>query len=77
MSTKVDTYWSWETQPAVVVDYGEFFRGLLLEDGDDKWESVTERDVVDWFKEGQELTKEKFEEVFGVIGSTLPPIPQA
>lgn len=43
MSTKVDTYWSWEEQPAVVADYGEFFRGLLLEDGDDKWESVTER----------------------------------
>ena len=77
MSGKVDTYWSWETQPAVVVDYGEFLRGLLLEDGDDKWESVTEREVVDWFKEGQELTKEKFEEVFGVIGSTLPPIPPA
>ena len=49
----------------------------MLEDGDDEWESVTEREVVDWFKEGQELTKEKFEEVFGVIGSTLPPIPPA
>ena len=28
MAVDVDTYWCWEDQPAVIVDYGNFFGGF-------------------------------------------------
>ena len=74
MAVKVDTYWRWEGQPAVIVDYGNHFGGLLLKEGADSWTRVTERDVVDWFKEGQEMARDEFEESFGKIGVSLPRI---
>ena len=74
MTVNVDTYWRWEGRPAVIVDYGKHFGGLLRREGADSWTRVTERDVVDWFKEGQEMTRDEFEESFGKIGVSLPHI---
>ena len=33
MTINIDTYWCWEDQPAVIVDYGNFFGGFLLREG--------------------------------------------
>ena len=77
MAINVDTYWCWEDQPAVIVDYGNFFGGFLLREGSDEWKRLTEREDVDWFKEGREMTKDDFEESFGEVGVRLPRIPSA
>ena len=77
MAVDVDTYWCWEGQPGIICDYGKFFGGLLLKEGTDRWTRVTERDVVEWFKEGQEMTRDEFEDSFGKFGISLPPIPSA
>ena len=77
MAIEVDTYWCWEGQPAIICDYGKFFGGFLLNKDTNTWTRVTERDVVDWFKDGREMTKEEFEESFGEVGVRLPRIPSA
>jgi len=71
---KVRSYWSWEENPAVIVDYGDGFSGGLYLEGED-WEEVTELEVIQWFKSGEELSKASFEERFGDIGGSLPPLP--
>ena len=74
---RIDSYWSWEDQPAVLVNYeNDNFGGLLLEDGSPNWSQVTEYDVVQWFKEGGDIPQPEFESRFGVIGEDLPPLPQ-
>ncbi len=49
----------------------------MLNEGTARWTRVTERDVVEWFKERQEMTRDEFEGCFGKFGGSLPPIPGA
>ena len=75
MST-IDSYWKYEGRPAVLVDYGDdSCGGFYLQEDALAWEKVTEWDVVQWFKDGGELTKSEFEELFGEVGADLPVLP--
>ena len=72
MST-IDSYWKYEGRPAVLVDYGDdSCGGFYLQEDALAWEKVTEWDVVQWFKDGGELTKSEFEELFGKIEVDIP-----
>ena len=75
MST-IDSYWKYEGRPAVLVDYGDdSCGGFYLQEDALAWGKVTEWDVVQWFKDGGELTKSEFEELFGEVGADLPVLP--
>jgi hypothetical protein len=75
MST-IDSYWKYESRPAVLVDYGDdSVGGFYLPEGSMAWEKVTEWDVVQWFKDGGELSQLDFENLFGKIGIDLPSLP--
>ena len=75
MST-IDSYWKYENRPAVLVDYGDdSVGGFYLQEGAIAWEKVTEWDVVQWFKDGVELSDSDFENLFGKIGVDLPSLP--
>ena len=75
MST-IDSYWKYENRPAVLVDYGDdSVGGFYLQEGAMAWEKVTEWDVVQWFKDGGELSQLNFENLFGKIGIDLPSLP--
>ena len=75
MST-IDSYWKYESRPAVLVDYGDdSVGGFYLPEGSMAWEKVTEWDVVQWFKDGGELSQLDFENLFGKIGVDLPSLP--
>jgi len=75
MST-IDSYWKYEDRPAVLVDYGDdSCGGFYLEKEALNWKPVTEWDVVQWFKDGGELSQSEFEESFGMIGIDLPNLP--
>lgn len=69
----IDSYWKYEGRPAVLVDYGnDSVGGFYLQEGSLAWGKVTEWDVVQWFKDGGELTKSEFEELFGKIEVDIP-----
>jgi len=69
----IDSYWKYEGRPAVLVDYGDdSCGGFYLQEDALAWEKVTEWDVVQWFKDGGELTKSEFEELFGKIEVDIP-----
>ncbi len=76
--SKIDSYWMDDDQPGVLVEKdSETFKGFLINEGQDQWTPVTEYDVVQWFRSGNELSKAQFESTFGRIGSELPQLPQA
>ena len=55
------------------MDYGDdSCGGFYLQEDALAWEKVTEWDVVQWFKDGGELTKSEFEELFGKIEVDIP-----
>ena len=69
----IDSYWRYESRPAVLVDYGDdSVGGFYLQEGSADWEKVTEWDVVQWFKDGGKLSQSDFENLFGKIGIDLP-----
>ena len=75
---KIESYWTWEEAPGVLVDYGDDnFGGFHLAQGSDEWEKQTEWDVVQWFKECKKLSKPSFEMKYGKIGDQLPQLPPA
>lgn len=72
----INSYWNYENRPAVLVDYGnDTVGGFYLQEGAVDWEKVTEWDVVQWFKDGGELSHSDFESLFGKIGVDLPALP--
>ena len=72
----IDSYWRYESRPAVLVDYGDdSVGGFYLQEGSVDWEKVTEWDVVQWFKDGGKLSQSDFENLFGKIGIDLPKLP--
>jgi hypothetical protein len=74
--SSIDSYWRYESRPAVLVDYGnDSVGGFYLQEGSADWEKVTEWDVVQWFKDGGELSQSDFENLFGKIGIDLPKLP--
>jgi hypothetical protein len=74
--SSIDSYWRYESRPAVLVDYGnDSVGGFYLQEGSAGWEKVTEWDVVQWFKDGGKLSQSDFENLFGKIGIDLPKLP--
>ena len=72
----INSYWNYENRPAVIEDYGnDSLGGFYLREGAMAWEKVTEWDVVQWFKDGVELSHSDFENLFGKIGADLPSLP--
>jgi hypothetical protein len=73
---KIESYWNWEDQPAVVREYSDGdFGGLLIPKGAADWEKATEWDVVQWYKNEAPISKSSFENSFGKIGDQLPQLP--
>jgi hypothetical protein len=73
---KVLFYYEWERRPAVVVesDDGSAVIGFSLSD-DNTWTRAPVPQLLDFVKEGREMSKEEFEAQFGTIGQGLPNLP--
>ncbi len=73
----IDSNFTYENRPGVLVEHDtENLRGFYLAEDESDWESVTEWEVVQWYKESGQITQARFEELFGKIGVDLPQIPK-
>jgi hypothetical protein len=73
---KVLFYYEWERGPAVIVETtdGQAVKGFSLSD-DNTWTQAPIPRLLDFVKEGREISKEEFEAQFGIIGQGLPNLP--
>ena len=66
-------YYEWEFCPAVIVknENGEYVKGFFLRK-EDKWTCASIPQLLDFVKEGREISLDTFEARFGRIGRDLP-----
>ncbi len=75
---KFDTlYFKWESGPAVLVPVGEGDLGYFIPPDDGNWRLATPSQIADFFVDGIKLSKSDFENTFGVIGESLPDLPES
>lgn len=72
---KVLFYYEWERGPAVIVRLDDrSVKGFALSNNG-TWTQAPIAQLLDFVKEGREMSKEEFEEEFGTIGQGLPSLP--
>ena len=79
---RIMEYISWDRRPAVICAIeapthpeGEYVEAYCITSVSPNWEKALPVQFVDILREGEVLSQEEFEEMFGVIGDTLPELP--
>jgi hypothetical protein len=72
MANKTD-YFEWNKGPAIIrPSKPGFFQGLYLSAKTNKWTPANVLEFGDFYENGDLISKDEFEERFGVIGQDLP-----
>ncbi len=71
---KVTHYFEWQGEPAVVGETSDTTSGgyYLV---NNKWKVAMAITILELFNVADQLSKQKFESMFGVIGESLPALP--
>jgi hypothetical protein len=71
---KVTHYFEWQGEPAVVGETSDTTSGgyYLV---NNKWKVAMAITILELFNVADQLSKQKFEKTFGVIGKDLPALP--
>ena len=76
MKGEIKRYFDWEGAPAILVerDADSTYGFYIPSDGAD-WVNASNWNVLDWYKDGEPVDRDRFESKFGVIGKDLPAVP--
>ena len=79
---RIMEYISWDRRPAVLCAIeapthpeGEYVEAYFISSTAPSWQKAIPVQFVDILREGRVLEQAQFEEIFGVIGDTLPELP--
>lgn len=79
---RIMEYISWDRRPAITAAIeapthpeGEYVESYFISSSSPTWKKASAVQFVDILREGEVLEPAEFEEMFGVIGETLPELP--
>ena len=76
MKGKIKCYFEWEGVPAILVERDkESSYGFYIPRGGASWINATSWNVLDWYKDGEPVDRDRFESKFVEIGKELPAVP--
>ena len=73
---EITDFFGWENGPALIGRIDEFAKPFFLPPTEDSWVAASGEQMVDFFEDGTKLSKEDFEDEFGIIGVDLPDLPE-
>ena len=76
MKGEIKRHFDWEGVPAILVERdNESSYGFYIPREGSSWINATSWNVLDWYKDGEAIDQDEFENRFGVIGTSLPKVP--